>query len=133
MPPRDPPVLTRDPLRGAAVAVLATIHVLGILGAPFAAHLHIFQPGATAHQNFHVIWEACKYATASFFGLALVLGPVARGERWAVWVVLAGTIVMFGGVFFSNALTHGGPLIDFWSYGSFLVLSLISLGVLARR
>lgn len=117
--------------RRAAVYTLATIHVLGILGAPFAAKLHLWQPGATPHQNFHVVWEACKYATASLFALALVLGPVARGEKWALRVLAAGSLVLFGGVFFSNALTHGGPLIDFWAYGSFLVLSMVAVGVLA--
>jgi len=87
--------------------------------------------GATPHQNFHVVWEACKYATASLFALALVLGPVARGERWALGVVGAGSVVLFGGVFFSDALTHGGPMIDFWAYGSFLVLSLVSVATLS--
>jgi hypothetical protein len=114
-----------------AIVVLATIHVLGILGAPFAAKLHLWQTGATAHQNFHVIWEACKYATASFFALALVLGPLSRGERWALPVLAVGSVVMFGGVFLSHAVTHGGPVIDFWAYGSFFVLSLLSLAVLA--
>jgi hypothetical protein len=109
------------------------IHVLGILGAPYAAKLHLFQPGATPHQNFHVVWEACKYATASLLALAVVIGPLARGERWALWVLAAGTLVMFGGVFFSNALTHGGPAIDFWAYGSFLVISVIGLAVIARN
>ncbi len=119
--------------RRLALSVLATIHVLGILGAPFAAKLHLFQPGATAHQNFHVLWEACKYAAASLFALALVLGPVARGERWALWVLGVGSVVMFGGVFFSHALTHGGPVIDFWSYGSFFVLTYAALAVLYPR
>ena len=118
--------------RRLALGSLFTIHVLGILGAPFAAHLHLFQAGATAHQNFHVIWEACKYVTASAFALGLTLGPIARGERWAMWLLGAGSIVLFGGVFFSHAITHGGPVIDFWSYGPFLVVSLIALLVLLR-
>jgi hypothetical protein len=122
-----------DPVRVAALCVLAVIHVLGILGAPVAASLHLFQPGATPHQNFHVLWEACKYATASLFALALVVGPLADGERWAVVVLGIGSVVMFGGVFFSHAFTHGGPVVDFWSYGSFLVLSLIALGVIKAR
>jgi hypothetical protein len=116
--------------RRAAIWTLATIHVLGILGAPFAAHLHLWQAGATPHQNFHVVWEACKYATASLFALALVLGPLARGERWALGVVGVGSVVLFGGVFFSDALTHGGPMIDFWAYGSFLALSIVSVATL---
>jgi hypothetical protein len=122
-----------DPLRRAAIVVLAVIHVLGILGAPFAAKLHLWQPAATAHQNFHVIWEACKYATASLFALGLVLGPLARGERWALVVLAVGSVVLFGGVFFSHALTHGGPVIDFWAYGSFFVLSVLALSVLWLR
>lgn len=125
--------MTEPPLRRAAIWTLATIHVLGILGAPFAAKLHLWQAGATPHQNFHVLWEACKYATASLFALALVLGPVARGERWALGVVGAGSVVLFGGVFFSHAVTHGGPVIDFVAYGSFLVLSLASVATLAAR
>jgi hypothetical protein len=80
-----------------------------------------------------VIWEACKYATASLFALALVLGPAARGERWALVVLSVGTVVLFGGVFFSHALTHGGPVIDFWAYGSFFVFSALALPVLALR
>src|SRR5262245_5570103 len=122
--------MTQPPLRRAAIYTLATIHVLGILGAPFAAKLHLWQAGATPHQNFHVIWEACKYATASLFALALVLGPLARGERWALGVVGVGSVVLFGGVFFSHALTHGGPTIDFWAYGSFLALSIVAVTTL---
>jgi hypothetical protein len=122
-----------DPIRRVAIGALATVHVLGILGAPFAAKLHLFQAGATPHQNFHVIWEACKYATASFLALAVVVGPLARGERWALGVMAVASLVLFGGVFFSEALTHGGPAIDFWSYGSFLVVSTLALGVLAVR
>lgn len=116
-----------------AIWALATIHILGILGAPFAAKLHVFQPGATPHQNFHVVWEACKYATASLLALAIVLGPLARGERWALWVMAAASLLLFGGVFFSDSLTHGGPAIDFWSYGSFLAVSVVALSVLALR
>jgi uncharacterized protein YjeT (DUF2065 family) len=122
-----------DPVRKAALGVLAVIHGLGILGAPYAAKLHLWQAGATPHQNFHVVWEACKYATASFFALALVLGPLARGERWALYVLAAGSVVLFGGVFFSQALTAGGPLIDFWAYGSFFGLSALALGTLFLR
>jgi len=122
--------MTQPLPRRAAIWTLATIHILGILGAPFAAKLHLWQTGATPHQNFHVIWEACKYATASLFALALVLGPLARGERWALNVVGVGSVVLFGGVFFSHALTHGGPVIDFWAYGSFLVLSIVSVATL---
>lgn len=112
---------------------LATIHVLGILGAPFAAKLHVFQPGATPHQNFHVVWEACKYATASLLSLAIVVGPLARGERWALWIMAVASVVLFGGVFFSDSLTHGGPAIDFWAYGSFLGVSVVALSTLALR
>lgn len=122
-----------DPLRAAALGTLVVVHVLGILGAPIAASLHLWQPGATEHQNFHVVWEACKYATASLFAIALVLGPVARGERWALVVLAVGSVVLFGGVFFSHALTHGGPVIDFWAYGSFFALSAAALPVLAVR
>ncbi|HVW28299.1 MAG TPA: hypothetical protein VHC69_23210 [Polyangiaceae bacterium] len=116
-----------------AIWALATIHLLGILGAPFAAKLHVFQPGATPHQNFHVVWEACKYAAASLLSLAIVLGPLARGERWALWVMTAASLLLFGGVFFSDSLTHGGPAIDFWAYGSFLGVSVVALSTLALR
>jgi len=122
-----------DPLRRIAIWTLATIHVLGILGAPFAAKLHVFQPGATPHQNFHVVWEACKYAAASLLSLAIVVGPLARGERWALWVMVLATALLFGGVFFSDSLTHGGPAIDFWAYGSFLALSIVALSLLGFR
>lgn len=116
-----------------AIWSLATIHVLGVLGAPFAAKLHVFQPGATPHQNFHVIWEACKYAAASLLALAIVLGPLAGGERWALWVMAVASALLFGGVFFSDSLTHGGPAIDFWAYGSFLGVSVVALSILAMR
>ena len=112
-----------------ALAILCTVHVLGMLGAPYAASLHLHQPGSTSHQNFHVVWEACKYFTASLFALWIVVVPLRRGERWARWVLLAGTIVMFGGVFLSDALTAGSPPIDNYAYGSFLVLSLIALAI----
>lgn len=113
-----------------ALAILCTIHVLGMLGAPYAASLHLHQEGSSAHQNFHVVWEACKYFTASLFAFLIVVFPLRRGERWARWVMLGGTIVMFGGVFFSDALTGGSPPIDNYAYGSFLVLSLVALALL---
>jgi hypothetical protein len=116
-------------MKRAALTALAIIHVLGMLGAPFAARLHLNQTGATAHQNFHVVWEACKYFSASSLALFIVIKPLARGERWAWWAMLVATIAMFGGVFFSDALTHGAPRIDHWAYGSFLAVSLLALAV----
>lgn len=118
-------------MRRLAIATLVVIHVLGALGAPFAAKLHLHQPGATRHQDFHVVWEACKYFGASILALYVVLGPLARGERWARGVMLAATMALFGGVFFADFLTGGAPSIDHWAYGSFLVLSLASLAVLS--
>jgi hypothetical protein len=117
--------------RKLALMALATVHALGVPGAPIAANLHLFQAGATPHQNFHVLWEACKYAAASLLALAIVLGPLARGERWALWISAAAALLLFGGVFFSHALTGGGPVIDFWSYGSFLAVALVALPVIA--
>jgi len=112
-----------------AFAILCIIHVLGMLGAPFAARLHLHQPGATPHQDFHVVWEACKYFTASLLAFLIVIFPLRRGERWARWGLVAASVTMFGGVFFSDALTGGSPPIDHYAYGSFLVLSLIALAV----
>ena len=96
-------------LRNLAIGALAIVHGVGVLGAPFAAALHFGQPDATAHQNFHVVWEAFKYFAASSACLAL-----------------------FGGVFVAHALSRGGPAIDHWSYGSFLAISIVALAVLAR-
>lgn len=118
--------------RRIALTSLTIVHALGIPGAPIAANLHLFQAGATPHQNFHVLWEACKYATASLLAVAIVLGPLAQGERWALWVSAAAALLLFGGVFFSHALTGGGPVIDFWSYGSFLAVSAVALPVIGR-
>jgi hypothetical protein len=117
--------------RRIALGALATVHALGALGAPFAAKLHLFQPGATAHQDFHVVWEACKYFAASALALAIVVGPLARGERWAWWTIAVATLALFGGVFFADAVTHGSPAIDHWAYGSFLVVSCVALATLA--
>ena len=119
-------------LRVFAIGALATVHGLGALGAPFAAQLHFGQPDATAHQNFHVVWEAFKYFAASSACLAIALGPLRRGERWAWWAMLVACLSLFGGVFVAHALSGGGPAIDHWSYGSFLVVSIVSLVVLAR-
>jgi hypothetical protein len=113
-----------------AIVVLAVVHTLGVLGAPFAARLHFNAPGATAHQNFHVVWEAFKYGTASLACLGIALKPLARGEAWAWWVMVASTAALFGGVFVADGLTGGAPAIDHWAYGSFLLLSMVSLGVL---
>lgn len=118
-------------LRNAAIGALAVLHGLGMLGAPFAAALHFGQPDATAHQNFHVVWEAFKYFAASSACFAITLGPLRRGERWAWWTMLVACLALFGGVFVAHALSLGGPAIDHWSYGSFLVISLASLAVLA--
>lgn len=119
-------------LRMLAIGALATVHGLGALGAPFAAGLHFGQPDATAHQNFHVVWEAFKYFAASSACLAIALWPLRRGERWAWWTMLVACLSLFGGVFVAHALSGGGPAIDHWSYGSFLVVSIVSLVVLAR-
>jgi hypothetical protein len=119
-------------LRKLAIFALATTHALGALGAPFAAQLHFGQADATAHQNFHVVWEAFKYFAASLACLAIVLGPLRRGERWAWWTMLVACLSLFGGVFVAHALSGGGPAIDHWSYGTFLVVSMLALTVLAR-
>jgi hypothetical protein len=118
-------------MRRLALGVLATVHALGALGAPFAAKLHVFQPGATAHQDFHVVWEACKYFAASILALCIVLGPLARGERWAWWALVVATLALFGGVFFSDLVTGGAPAIDHWAYGTFLFLSSVALAALS--
>lgn len=110
-----------------SVVALATVHALGMAGAPFAAKLHLFQAGATAHQNFHVVWEAFKYFTASALAFAIVVGPYARGERWAERVLWVASVTLFGGVFVADAITLGAPPIDHWAYGSFLVVSVVAL------
>jgi hypothetical protein len=106
------------------------VHLLGALGAPLAAHIHLFQAGATAHQNFHVVWEAFKYFAASMLALGVTLGPLARGERWAYALSWIAALALFGGVFVADALTGGAPAIDHWAYGSFLVVSIAALIVL---
>jgi hypothetical protein len=120
----------RTTLNSVAVGALAVVHGLGALGAPFAAQLHVFQAGATAHQNFHVVWESFKYFAASVLALAITVGPLARGQRWAWWAMLVATLSLFGGVFAAHAITQGGPAIDHWAYGSFLVVSLGALAAL---
>ena len=119
-------------LRMFAIGALALVHALGALGAPFAASLHFGQPDATAHQNFHVVWEAFKYFAASSACLAIALGPLRRGERWAWWTMLIACLSLFGGVFVAHALSRGGPAIDHWAYGSFLVISIVALAVLTQ-
>jgi hypothetical protein len=94
--------------------------------------IHYGQADASAHQDFHVVWEAFKYFAASLVCLAIALGPLRRGERWAWWTMLAACLALFGGVFVAHALSGGGPPIDHWAYGSFLVISIIALAVLAR-
>ncbi|MGQ0579413.1 MAG: hypothetical protein ACT4PQ_10965 [Betaproteobacteria bacterium] len=125
-------IMAEPRLRMLAIGALATVHGLGALGAPFAAWLHFGQPDATAHQNFHVAWEAFKYFAASSACLAIALWPLRRGERWAWWTMLVACLSLFGGVFVAHALSRGGPAIDHWSYGSFLVVSIAALTVLAR-
>ncbi len=119
-------------LRTYAIAALTLVHALGVLGAPFAALIHFGQPDATAHQNFHVVWEAFKYFAASSVCVAIALGPLRRGERWAWWIMLLACLALFGGVFVAHALSLGGPAIDHWSYGSFLLISMAALAILAR-
>ena len=119
-------------LRNLCITALVIVHGLGMLGAPFAAAIHFGQPESTAHQNFHVVWEAFKYFAASSACFAIALGPLRRGERWAWWTMLIACLALFGGVFVAHALSGGGPAIDHWSYGSFLVISMAALAVLAR-
>lgn len=119
-------------LRNLGIGALVIVHGLGMLGAPFAAALHFGQPDATAHQNFHVVWEAFKYFAASSACVAIALVPLRRGERWAWWTMLVACLALFGGVFVAHALSRGGPAIDHWSYGSFLAISLAALALLAR-
>jgi len=122
-----------QPLPGLlAIGALAVVHGLGVLGAPFAAMIHFGQADASAHQNFHVIWEAFKYFAASAVCVTIALGPLRRGERWAWWTMLVGCLALFDGVFVAHAMSGGGPAIDHWSYGSFLVISMVALAILAR-
>jgi hypothetical protein len=126
------PAMNDTRIRNFAIAALAIVHGLGALGAPFAAMIHFGQPDATAHQNFHVVWEAFKYFAASSVCVAIALGPLRKGERWAWWTMLVACLSLFGGMFVAHALSLGGPAIDHWSYGSFLVISIAALAVLAR-
>jgi hypothetical protein len=121
---------TKPSVRRLAIAALVTVHVLGAAGAPFAALIHFGQAGASAHQNFHVVWEACKYFAASVLAAGVAARPLAAGNVWAWWALLIATMTLFGGVFFAHALTAGGPAVDHWSYGTFLAVSLAALGVL---
>ncbi len=123
--------MSKTRLRTIAIAALTIVHGLGVLGAPFAALIHFGQADATAHQNFHVVWEAFKYFAASTVCVAIALGPLRRGERWAWWTMLIACLALFGGVFVAHALSGGGPAIDHWSYGAFLVISVAALAVLA--
>ena len=120
-------------LRNLSIGALVVVHGLGMFGAPFAAALHFGQPQATAHQDFHVVWEAFKYFAVSSTCVAIALGPLRLGERWAWWTMLVACLSLFGGVFVAHALSRGGPSIDHWSYGSFLAISLAALALLARR
>src|SRR5690606_2319380 len=117
------------PARIALIA-LVIVHLLGIFGAPYAASIHLWQEGSTPHQNFHVLWEAMKYFTASLLALGVILGPLARGESWAFWLMLASTLILFGGVFVADAMTGGAPTIDRWAYAVLLIISIISLLIL---
>jgi hypothetical protein len=79
----DRPDMNAPLPRLLAIGALAVVHGLGVLGAPFAAMIHFGQADASAHQNFHVIWEAFKYFAASAVCVTIALGPLRRGERWA--------------------------------------------------
>lgn len=120
--------MTDNRIRTFAIAALAIVHGLGVMGAPFAAMIHFGRVDATAHRNFHVVWEAFKYFAVSLVCLAVALVPLRRGERWAWWTMLVACLALF----VAHALSGGGPAIDHWSYGSFLVISLVALAVLAR-
>ena len=124
--------MSESRLRTYAIAGLAIVHGLGVLGAPFAAMIHFGQPDASAHQNFHVVWEAFKYFAASSVCLVIALIPLRRGEKWAWWTMLVGCLALFGGMFVAHALSLGGPAIDHCSYGSFLIISIIALTILAK-
>ena len=124
--------MSESRLRVIAIVALAIVHGLGVLGAPFAAMIHFGQADASAHQNFHVVWEAFKYFAASSVCVAIALWPLRRGERWAWWTMLVACLSLFGGVFVAHGLSLGGPAIDHWSYGPFLVISIAALAVLAR-
>ena len=115
-----------------AIGALAIVHGLGVLGAPIAAMIHFNAPDASPHQNFHVVWEAFKYFAASAVCLAVVFGPLRRGESWAWWTMVIACLALFGGVFVAHALTGGGPAIDHWAYGAFLVIATAALTILRR-
>lgn len=115
-----------------ALITLVVVHLLGVFGAPYAASIHLWQEGATPHQNFHVLWEALKYFAASILALGIILGPLAKGERWAFWLMLASTLILFGGVFVADAMTGGAPAIDRWAYAVLLIVSIISLLILKQ-
>jgi len=98
-------------VRRFAIGTLALVHVLGALGAPFAAKLHLQVLRRVGPRAVHRARTARARRT---------LGPGrhARGHTRALrWLL-------------GDLLTGGAPAIDHWAYGSFLVASLLSLAVL---
>ncbi len=127
----QPPTDLRRRRRRLALGTLAAMHVLGLLGAPFEATHHLHAPDYSAHQRFHVFWEASKYAVASMLSLWIILKPLAAGERWAYIAILLSNALLYGAVLVGNFCIGGVPAITFWGCAVFTVASVPAFIALA--
>ncbi|MCA9705804.1 MAG: hypothetical protein KDK70_08155 [Myxococcales bacterium] len=89
---------------GRALLVFASVgHILGYL---YAAPEHVVDPSWPPHARFHVLQAIFWIAGLDLAAVAIVLGPLAREQRWARATLLM--IWPFAHVAYFVALLRGG-------------------------
>jgi len=117
---------TRAKLGRALLAFATVAHMGGYL---YAAPEHVVDPVWPPHARFHVLQALLWIVGFDLVILLLVLGPLARGDRWARWALVLAWPFVHGSYFV--ALLRGGGPPELGAHLALLVVALLyGLGLL---
>lgn len=119
--------------RGAAIVTAAC--VIQVLGFLYALPGHLGDPTWSPHAQFHLV-EAFIWITGLDVAVVvLAWGPLRRGERWSLWLLLALLVFAQGGHFLASAAVPSGRPAQRWydwALGAVLLLYAVGLADCAR-
>ena len=106
---------------GRALLAFASVAHMG--GYLYAAPEHVVDPLWPPHARFHVLQALLWIVGFDLVLLLVILGPLARGDRWARWALLLAWPFVHGGYFV--ALLRGGGPPELGAHLALLVVALL--------